>query len=171
VDFLIQRGAPVAQYSSQLLHLAARSTRHDLFDLLATNGADVRAMGSGIFGMVSDLDSIRFLLSRGVSPIDGPGAQKSALAYVARGDKGERPDKVALLLDHGAMIDAAGTNGKTALQYAATAGHNRVVQLLLDRGANASLTDNDGNTALDLARAAGRSDTVELLLTRAQGLS
>jgi ankyrin repeat protein len=166
-DFLVKRGAPVAQYSTQFLHLAARSTRDDLFDLLVANGADARAMGTDIFGIVSDLDFLRFLLSGGVSPIDRPGAQTSALAYVARGDKGERPDKVALLLEYGAKIDATGTNGKTALHYAAAAGHNRVVQLLLDRGADTSPVDNDGNTAIDLARAAGRSDTVELLLTRA----
>jgi ankyrin repeat protein len=167
VDFLIQRGAPIAQYSTQLLHLAARSTRDDLFDLLLANGADTRALGTNIFGIVSDLGFLHFLLSRGVSPIDRLGAQNSALAYVARGDKGERPDKVALLLDHGAKIDVAGTNGKTALHYAAAAGHNRVVRLLLDRGVDTSLADNDGFTALDLARASGRIDTVELLLTRA----
>jgi ankyrin repeat protein len=55
------------------------------------------------------------------------------LVYVARGDKGEHPEKVHLLLDHGADINATGPNGKTALHYAATAGHNSVVTLLLDK--------------------------------------
>jgi ankyrin repeat protein len=163
---LIQRGAEVARYSSQLIHLATRSGRPDLIELLFASGADPRVVGAGTFVEASDLDLLRYLFSRGVSPNGHDHDRTPALAYVARGDKGERPDRIALLLDHGAEVNAAGPNGKTALHYAATAGHVRVVRLLLERGANPTLADDDGNTPLDLARAAGKAACVELLTKR-----
>jgi ankyrin repeat protein len=165
MELLIRRGAQVVPYSAQLLGLAARSSRRDLIDVLLAHGADARAVGVGVFVDVSNLELLRYLLSRGVSPHRHAEGGFPPLVYVARGDKGERPDKVLLLLDHGAEIDATGPTGKTALHYAATAGHARVVRLLLERGANASLVDNDGHTPLDLARTAGKVDCGELLVS------
>lgn|GEM_PF-926252 len=162
-EFLIQRGAQVAPYSTLLLHLAARAERKDLIDLLLAHGADIRAVGAGIFVVVSDLNLLSYLLSRGVSPHQNDEDQFPPLVYLARGDKGERPDKVDLLLDHGADVNTAGRNGKTALHYAAAAGHAKVVRLLLDRGADPSLRDGDGHTALDLARDRGKVACGELL--------
>jgi ankyrin repeat protein len=163
---LIQRGAEVTRYSAQLVHLATRSGRRDLVELLFGSGADPRTLGVGVFVEASNIDLLEYLLKRGVSPNRPADGGTPPLVYVARGDKGERPDRIALLLDHGAEINAAGTNGKTALHYAATAGHNRVVQLLLDRGADPALADNVGRTALGLARAAGKLATGELLESR-----
>lgn len=165
-DFLLQRGAQVEQYSAQVLHLAARSGRRDLVDLLLTNGADVRAAGAGIFVEVTDLGLLQYLLQKGLSPHGHAEDGLPPLPYVARGDKGERPDRVLLLLDHGADINAAGRNGKTALHYAATAGHLRVMTVLLDRGADTTLVDNDGRTALSLARTAGKAASSEILIRR-----
>jgi ankyrin repeat protein len=161
-EFLIHSGAPITQYSAQLLHLAAQAGRKDLVDLLLANGADPRAVGVGIF-VAADLHLLHYLLSKGVSPNGQGGAGVPPLVYVARGDKGERPDKVGLLLEHGADINASGPNGKTALHYAAAAGHNSVVTLLLDRGADATLADSEEHTALDLARAAGKITSSDLL--------
>jgi ankyrin repeat protein len=163
---LIQRGAEVARYSAQLIHLATRSGRRDLIELLFASGADPRVVGAGTFVEPSDLDLLRYLLDGGVSPNRPTDGGMPPLAYVARGDKGERPDRIALLLDRGAAIDAAARNGKTALHYAATAGHVRVAQLLLERGANPTLVDDNGDTPLDLARAAGKAACVELLTER-----
>ena len=67
VDYLLRRGAPVAQYSSGLLGLAARAERKDLIELLVEHGADVRAVDSGVFGGVSDLAILHYLLSQGAS--------------------------------------------------------------------------------------------------------
>jgi ankyrin repeat protein len=160
---LIRRGANVTTYSGQLIGLAAKQSRKDLVDLVLANGADVRAVGAATFVAVSDLGLLTYLLSRGVSPHGSPGNSWPPLAYVARGDKGEHPEKIRLLLDHGADVNVVAPGGKTALHYAATAGHIRVVQLLFDRGANPALLDADGHTAYDLAQAAGKSDCAELL--------
>jgi ankyrin repeat protein len=161
-SFLIRAGAPVAPYSAQMIGLAAKASRRDLLDLLLASGADVRAVGAAVF-VVSDLDVLAYLLTKGLSPHGRDGDAQPPLVYVARGDKGERPDKVRLLLDHGADVNAAGANGKTALHYAATAGHARVVRLLLDRGADPARVDAEGQTALDLALAAGKTGCAELL--------
>jgi ankyrin repeat protein len=83
---------------------------------------------------------------------------------VARGDKAECPEKVQILLEHGASVNAIGPRGRTALHYAARAGHARVSALLLDYGADLTLRDHQGKSALDLARAAGKTATTTLLM-------
>jgi ankyrin repeat protein len=138
VAYLIECGAQIAQYSSQLIGLAAKASRRDLLDLLLANGADARAVGAAVFVAAPDLDILTYLLDKGVSPNGVAGDTVHPLAYVARGDKSLRPDKVRLLLDYGADVNGAGPNGKTALDYAMEAGHSSVVDLLLERGAKAS---------------------------------
>jgi ankyrin repeat protein len=163
---LIRRGAQVEQYSAQLIHLAGRSERWDLLELLLTNGADVRAAAPGTFVTVSDLDLLRYLIGHGLSVNGNAADEFPPLVFVARGDKGERPDKIRLLLEHGAHINAAAPNGKTALHYAATAGHSKVVALLLEHDAGHALVDRNGQTPLSLSRAAGKSAVSDLLIAR-----
>jgi ankyrin repeat protein len=135
-EYLIRRGALVEPYSAQLLHLAARAARFDLLYLLVSSGAAVRAVDVGIFAAVSDLEVLRYLLRQG-APVNRPGKNGfPPLVYVARGDKGEPPDKIQLLLEHGADIHAVGPTGRTALDYASAAGHAQVVRLLVEAAAN-----------------------------------
>jgi ankyrin repeat protein len=162
--FLIDQGANIAPYSAQLIYLAAKASRMDLVELLTAHGADVRAMDSSSFVAVNDLDLMRYLLEQG-APVNQMGKNGfPPLIFLARGDKSERPDKLALLLDFGADVNAVGPKGKTALHYAATGGHSGLVKLLLDRGADATLKDDDSETALDLARATGKTATAALLV-------
>lgn len=163
VDFLLKRGAPVGPYSSRLLWLAARSARMDLLELLIKHGADVRAVDSGICAGVPDAAILDYLLDHGASASQPGKSGFPPLIYVARGDKGERPDKVQLLLDHGASVNTIGPLGRTALHYAAVAGYVQVLQLLLDHGADPSLQDQQGQTALDLARVTGKTAAVQVL--------
>jgi ankyrin repeat protein len=106
---------------------------------------------------------LRYLLGHGASAALPGKNRMPPLTYVARGDKGEHPEKVQLLLEYGAPVDAIGPQGRTALHYAAAAGYLRVSRLLLDHGASLALRDQQGQTALDLARAAGKTAIVELL--------
>lgn len=163
VELLLRRGAPVARYSAGLLGLAARAARMDLLELLVAHGADARAVDSGIWAGASDLGILRYLLGHGASATRPGKNGFPPLVYVARGDKGERPDKVRLLLEHGAQVDARGPRGRTALHYAAAAGYTRVIRVLLEHGADPALGDERGETALSLARAAGKASAATLL--------
>ncbi|KAH8429780.1 uncharacterized protein LDX57_007452 [Aspergillus melleus] len=72
------------------------------------------------------------------------------------------------LMDHGADIQAKTILGRTALHYAAAAGHPNSVGLLLEAYVAQSLTVDDisveGRTALHEAAKSGRYESVKLLL-------
>jgi ankyrin repeat protein len=65
-------------------------------------------------------------------------------------------------------VNGAGPRGRTALHYAAAAGHTKVMRVLLDHRADPGLVDEDGATPLGLARAAGQTAAVRLLRPRAR---
>jgi ankyrin repeat protein len=166
VDLLLKRGATVAPYSAQLLALAARSSSMDMFNLLVTHGADIQAVGADIFISIPDIHMIQYLLSHGASAWQPLENGFSPIIYLSRGDKGEHPEKIQLLLDHGAGVNAIGPKGRTALHYAAAAGFLRVMTLLLDHGADFTLRDAAGQTALSLAQRAGKTAAANLLAER-----
>jgi len=58
---------------------------------------------------------------------------------------------VGALLDAGADVNRAGSDGVTPLMMAAGYGYDDTVKLLLERGANATLKTPEGETALDWA--------------------
>jgi len=58
---------------------------------------------------------------------------------------------IKALLDGGASINLASTEGDTALTTAASSGHTDAVKLLLDRRAAVHLTNSNGQTAHELA--------------------
>ncbi len=62
-----------------------------------------------------------------------------------------RADIVAILLERGADINEAGSDGKTALIRAAWYGHTDVVKILLEKGADVNAKDKKGKTALNYA--------------------
>jgi hypothetical protein len=97
------------------------------------------------------------------SPVKGRTSCELALATAASLG---RFDVAALLLEHGAQVDATGTEGRTALACAAGAPEDRhdIVRLLLDWRADANRVDNEGFTALMFAAGRGHAETVRLLL-------
>lgn len=77
----------------------------------------------------------------------------SPLLYAATGPA---TDAVQLLLDKGALIDAASPRGDTPLMMAARFGAESSVGLLLARGADRSLRNDRQQTVVEVAKAAGR---------------
>jgi ankyrin repeat protein len=147
-----------------LLDIAARASSLDLIELLVSYGVDVRAVDSGIFLTAVDMDIFRYLIDNG-APVNNSGKNHTPpLAYIARGDKAERADKIQMLLEHGARVNAADPKGRTALHGAAVSGHMRVMKVLLDHGADVTVRDHDGQTPLALARAKGHADAIALLI-------
>ena len=76
--------------------------------------------------------------------------RRSALMTVVR--VFDDPGMVRRLLDAGVSINAADTEGMTALMYAAQEDRRRDVAALLDAGADAALRDHMNRTAADFAR-------------------
>lgn len=74
-------------------------------------------------------------------------------------------DKVRLLLESGADVNARDTNGDTPLIAAAFMGFNETVRLLLDKGADVNAQNNLGSTALMEAATMNKPEAVELLLS------
>jgi ankyrin repeat protein len=72
-------------------------------------------------------------------------------------------DIVKLLLEGGAIVDACGQTGRTALHWAALKGHRDIVKLLLDYGADSCVHDELGRTALEWALIRGREEVTNLL--------
>ena len=83
---------------------------------------------------VNDLEIMRYLLEHGTSATRMGLSGFPPLVFVARGDKGENPEKARLLLERGAPVDAVGLRGRTALHYAAAAGHAETLRVLLEHG-------------------------------------
>ncbi|CAL1588685.1 unnamed protein product [Knipowitschia caucasica] len=74
-------------------------------------------------------------------------------------------DAVALLLDHGAQVDAQSNDGLTALGFAAAAGHLDIVTMLSQHRAKVGHVDSTGRCVLVLAAQRGRQDVLRFLLT------
>ncbi len=62
-------------------------------------------------------------------------------------------DVVGILLDYGAVIDAAGMDGLQPIHLAVIKGDDKMVEFLLARGAYVLARDIEGRTAMDYARA------------------
>src|SRR5262249_45571472 len=97
VEFLLERGAQVAQYTAQLVNRAARDARMDMLDLLVAHGADIRAVDGGIIVNIKEMNVMRYLLDHGASPSGRGKNRQTPLIYLLRGDKGEHPEKIRLL--------------------------------------------------------------------------
>ena len=70
-------------------------------------------------------------------------------------------DRVNLLLDRGANINAQSSVGNTALHMAILAGHQDLVHLLLQKGANINLRNKNGKSVVQLARERGHLHWIE----------
>nr|XP_020016398.1 ankyrin repeat, SAM and basic leucine zipper domain-containing protein 1 [Castor canadensis] len=71
------------------------------------------------------------------------------IMYAARDG---HPQVVALLVAHGAEVNAQDENGYTALTWAARQGHKHVILKLLELGANKMLQTKDGRTPSEIAK-------------------
>jgi ankyrin repeat protein len=69
-------------------------------------------------------------------------------------------------VENGADVNAATTDGRTSLLFAAADGDSELVKLLLDAGANVNAKSDDGDTSLSLAVEEGHREIVNTLKAR-----
>lgn len=127
-----------------LIH-AIKSGDRAIVALLLQQGADVNERNEG---------------GRSVE-YEGVETDTYALSTAAAG---EDSDMVALLLDHGAHVNAAADSGEFALSIAAFKGHASIVQLLIEHGADVQAKTREGNTPLYYAATSGNTACARLVL-------
>jgi ankyrin repeat protein len=75
----------------------------------------------------------------------------------------DHPEVVALLIQHGADVNAKTDSGFVALFWAARYGHDRVAKVLIEHGADVNARDKDGITALKWAEPNHQAKVIALL--------
>ena len=130
---------------------------------LIAKGANVRAAGAGALSGALEAKCYPCvdLLAK---TLDSRAYTSALLSLAVYSDL----DAMKFLVDHGANINAADSDGRTALMYAAN--NDRlpleIVKLLIDNGADVNARNYEGFSALDAARLHGETPIVALL-TRA----
>ena len=160
---LVSKGAELLRYGVQLLFLASHINRRDVLQWLISNGARANDANATLWMASNDIQTLELLVEAGLSANQTRYSDLTPLHYVCRGDKGEQVDKVRMLLQHGAEVNALGPKGRSALHYAAIGGYADSIDLLLASGADKKLQDATGQTPLDLALTKKHTFAVELL--------
>jgi ankyrin repeat protein len=78
------------------------------------------------------------------------------------------PSGVAILLQHGALVEATSPDGNTALIVASKWGHYQTVRTLLEHGAKPGTIDKKGKNAMHYAAIKHHEKVVSLLKTASQ---
>lgn len=117
-----------------------------VFDDASTSSA--QSLSAAAF--IGDVAAMKWALADGADPnTKDPQSGSTLLATAALMGHTE---VVALLLEHGADINAKSRDGGTALHSAAFLGRTETVKLLLEKDADTTLRSNMGGTAIDGAK-------------------
>jgi uncharacterized protein len=161
---LLERGANPNAQLKKLPPYRAKLDRGNDMMLGAGTTPFLRAAKAG------DVPAMRLLLEHGADPALGPTRSGITPLMAAAGlgtaeqdttgrykTQGEAIEAIQLLLDHGADVNAAANDGRTALHGAALQGYDDVIKFLAAHGADLDTKDHKGFTPLDtaLGRAGG----------------
>ncbi len=167
VDRLLRRRPELARddrlfWNEGILAGPAHGNNLDMIRLLMRHGARVPTVSKwGPFYYFKHYDIASLLLAGGMDPNHMNWHRTTLLHhFAAKGDAA----KVALLLDHGASIDAIDEEYRsTPLGMAARSGQREIVSHLLDRGADPAAAGAAWSTPLAWARKRGHSDIEKML--------
>lgn len=101
--------------------------------------------------------TVRLLLDAGADPC-AVARNGMAVTPLHSAASSRKLDVTALLIAHGADLDAQQQGGFTALHAAAAHADDPMVRQLIDRGANPDLVNDQGRTAADLAEERGHPE-------------
>ncbi|GAW16521.1 hypothetical protein ANO14919_059510 [Xylariales sp. No.14919] len=157
----------VAGYHETALQAAAEFNAVKIAGKLIEAGADVNIMAGRplmVASMHGNKKIIQILLDNGAI-INAP--RKSNTNALIAASRWHRFDAVELLIDRGADLMIADSDGYTPLHKACLKyGSVDVVKLLLDKGADPNIVANEGSTPLHWASEHGSVDVVKLLLDK-----
>ncbi len=108
-------------------------------------------------------EAVRELLLAGVDPNQISRNPLKNLPLHACLALSKSPESVALLVEHGADVNARQHGGFTPLHQAAAAGDCKNIEQLLAQGADPNAKSDEGKTALDFARDRGKPEAERLL--------
>ncbi|KAI9376296.1 hypothetical protein BJX61DRAFT_538994 [Aspergillus egyptiacus] len=114
--------------------------------------------------LVEDAEACTRLLGHGADVEVSAKDSKITPLILAAGQGNEKIS--ALLLQHGAELEARDVVGFTALNMACKENQPKTAKLLLERGTDLEATTNDGRTPLSYAVAGGYVEVVRLLVER-----
>ena len=143
----------VADHIGTGLMIAAWNGNLSMMELFVARGADVNRRNSlGESALMhaawrGQVAAMRWLIDKGAL-VDSAPLQWGPLHYAVFANQAEA---AALLLDHGADINARSTNGSSVLMMAVYEGHEPLVQQLLARGADPRVKNDRGEGALEWA--------------------
>lgn len=135
------------------LMIAAWNGNIPMMELLVARGAGIdkaNALGERALMHAAwrgQVAAMRWLIDKGAL-VDSAPMQWSALHYAVFAGQAEA---AALLLDHGADINARSTNGSSVLMMAVYEGHEALAKQLLARGADPAVKNDRGEGALEWA--------------------
>jgi ankyrin repeat protein len=146
--------------SIDVFEAAALGDTARLAAVLNDNAASVDAVAGdgfhplGLACFFGQLEAVILLLARGAD-VAKPAENSSLVTPLHSAVAAGRADIAALLLDHGAPVDARQQGGFTALMSAALRGDDALVDLLLAHGAALDPIDDTGKSAADHAEQGG----------------
>lgn len=111
----------------------------------------------------NDIDEVRRLLEKGVSP---DATNEDGLTPLHQCCIDNNSEMLRLLLDYGANVNAQDSERWTPLHAAATCGHLYLVKILISRGANLLAVNVDGNMPYDLCDDEATLDCIEAEMSR-----
>ncbi|KAH8699326.1 ankyrin repeat-containing domain protein, partial [Phaeosphaeriaceae sp. PMI808] len=170
LEAFIAAGADVNHTDRALgtpMHYAANRA---LAETLHQHGANLFAKDK--YGMtplhtackIGRLDVIQFLLSKGAMVDEAAMAGWTPLLYSTCDEEDDFEEVAKILLDQGANIQAATTDGQTVLHGAARLGDTELVRYLVDHGANARAVNANAETALHNAARTSNAEAVRYLI-------
>ncbi len=148
----------------------ARANRLELAEVLLAAGAALVHRGESIDGSplhaavsAGDVALVEWLLKSGASPLARNSSGEDAL-FAAVLAESWNPEIGALLLKHGAKVNARSRDKNTVLLRAAQLGRDEALAFLLKAGASVDKVDEEGQTALMHAALRCLLPTVNLLI-------
>lgn len=151
MSMLIAYGAEVKPHSKLLYEIACRQNNFDLVKLITEHGGDPSQADVPSVLQPNNLELAEFFFVRGLDPNKTGWKGWPPIAYLSRGDKGEHPNRIQLLIKHGADVNAQNPNGISALHSAAKAGYISVIKLLIEAGAQVGIKNKSGKTPYDIS--------------------